>query len=90
MERSVATPIINDDLLEPRAPGSRPGDPAWNVALLFPRQGYWTEDEYLARVREGAKPAGEADPYRVTGVEGNEGAQPTDSEDTGDGDRTDD
>ncbi len=47
-------------------------------------------DADLARVREGAKPAGEADPYRVTGVEGNEGARPTDSEDTGDGDRTDD
>jgi Uma2 family endonuclease len=27
---------------------SRPGEPAWDVALLFPRQGHWTEAEYLA------------------------------------------
>jgi Uma2 family endonuclease len=24
------------------------GEPAWDVALLFPRQGYWTEADYLA------------------------------------------
>lgn len=27
---------------------SRPGDPPWELALLFPRQGQWTESEYLA------------------------------------------
>jgi len=27
---------------------SQPGEPAWDVALLFPRQGHWTEAEYLA------------------------------------------
>jgi Uma2 family endonuclease len=27
---------------------SRLGDPAWEIALLFPRQGQWTEAEYLA------------------------------------------
>jgi len=37
-------------------------------------------DEDLARVRVGAKPAGEADPYR----------QPAEPEDTGDGDRSED
>jgi len=27
---------------------SRPGDPTWEVAYLFPAQGDWTEEEYLA------------------------------------------
>ncbi|WP_111512112.1 30S ribosome-binding factor RbfA [Mycobacterium kyogaense] len=42
-------------------------------------------DEDLARVREGAKHAGDADPYRVTGAE-DEGRGPdeADAEDTGD------
>lgn len=30
----------------PRA--SRSGDPPWEIALLFPSQGEWTEDDYLA------------------------------------------
>ena len=30
------------------SPFSKPGDPAWEVALLFPRQGEWTEEAYLA------------------------------------------
>ena len=29
-------------------PPSAPGDPAWAVALLYPPQGQWTEDDYLA------------------------------------------
>ncbi len=33
--------------LPPRVP-SRPGDPPWEVALLFPTQGNWSEQEYLA------------------------------------------
>jgi len=27
---------------------SRPGDPAWELAMLYPPQGEWTEAEYLA------------------------------------------
>jgi ribosome-binding factor A len=46
-------------------------------------------DEDLARVREGAKHAGDADPYRVTGVE-ESGGDRDDSEDMGDGNRPDD
>src|SRR5258708_2223631 len=29
-------------------PISRPSEPAWEVALLFPSQGHWSEAEYLA------------------------------------------
>lgn len=29
-------------------PSSKPGEPAWEVACLFPPQGEWTEAEYLA------------------------------------------
>jgi Uma2 family endonuclease len=29
-------------------PASRPGEPAWGVAVLFPLQGEWTEEEYLS------------------------------------------
>lgn len=52
-------------------------------------------DEDLARVREGAKHAGEPDPYRVSGVEeeagGSGGFQAAlDAEDTGDRNRQDD
>lgn len=34
--------------LEPVAPPSPLGSPAWEVALLFPSQGDWSEAEYLA------------------------------------------
>lgn len=49
-------------------------------------------DEDLARVRQGAKHAGEEDPYRKTGVEGSSGDldDGLDGEDTGDRDRQDD
>jgi ribosome-binding factor A len=50
-------------------------------------------DADLARVRVGAKPAGEADPYRTGTSEGGPeaGIAPTpDPEDTGDGDRSED
>ncbi|KUI42455.1 ribosome-binding factor A [Mycobacterium sp. IS-1590] len=48
-------------------------------------------DEDLARVRQGAKHAGDADPYRVSEVEGEAVAGgPDDSEDSGDRDRQDD
>ncbi len=49
-------------------------------------------DADLARVRQGAKPAGDEDPYRVSGAE-ESGGEPDDSldaEDTGDRDRQDD
>jgi Uma2 family endonuclease len=29
-------------------PASQPGELAWEVAMLFPPQGHWTEEEYLA------------------------------------------
>src|SRR6201990_431075 len=46
----------------------------------------------LARTRQGAKPAGDADPYRVTGVEGAGGEldDTLDAEGTGDRDRLED
>jgi len=49
-------------------------------------------DEDLARVRQGAKPAGDADPYRVSGAEGAGGEldDTLDAEGTGDRDRLDD
>ncbi len=43
-------------------------------------------DAELARLREGAVPAGDADPYRVTGAE--DTSEDTDHEDTGDDDRS--
>jgi ribosome-binding factor A len=49
-------------------------------------------DEDLARVRQGAKHAGEEDPYRRDGAEGSSGdlENGIDAEDTGDRDRQDD
>jgi len=49
-------------------------------------------DEDLARVREGAKHAGDADPYRIDGVGENGGEldDKRDAEDTGDRNRLDD
>ena len=48
-------------------------------------------DEDLARVRQGAKHAGEEDPYRVSGAEeSGEFDNRLDAEDTGDRDRLDD
>lgn len=48
-------------------------------------------DEDLARVRQGAKHAGDADPYRVSEAEGEVvSGGPDDFEDTGDRDRQDD
>src|SRR3954447_20602542 len=29
-------------------PVSRPGEPTWEIAELFPEQGGWTEEQYLA------------------------------------------
>jgi ribosome-binding factor A len=47
-------------------------------------------DEDLARVRQGAKHAGDADPYRRDGAEGGELDDGLDADDTGDRDRQDD
>src|SRR6478752_5367455 len=44
-------------------------------------------DADLARVREGAVPAGDADPYRVSGTEEADRGPESDAKDTGDGDR---
>lgn len=30
------------------APASRPGTPTWEIAYLYPTQGEWTEEDYLA------------------------------------------
>jgi ribosome-binding factor A len=51
-------------------------------------------DADLARIRQGATPAGDADPYRVSGVEDDgegpeDGTAVPDAEDTGDDDRSD-
>ncbi len=42
MNPTVPYPV--SPLLRP----SRPGEPAWEVTTLFPLQGEWTEEEYLA------------------------------------------
>jgi ribosome-binding factor A len=52
-------------------------------------------DADLARIRQGATPAGDADPYRVSGVEddsggSDDGSAVFDTEETGDRDRTED
>jgi len=48
-------------------------------------------DADVARIREGATPAGDSDPYRVSGAEGSIGEQDlSDAEDTDDDDRPDD
>ncbi len=39
--------VMQTDLLSPRPPAKR-GEPAWDVAILFPVQGDWSEAEYLA------------------------------------------
>ena len=44
-------------------------------------------DADLARVREGAVPAGDADPYRVSGTEEEDRGPESDTKDTDDGDR---
>lgn len=33
---------------QPRPPRPQAGEPTWEIAHLFPRQGHWTEAEYLA------------------------------------------
>lgn len=38
---------LSHDSLERRRPLTR-GEPAWDVALLYPSQGSWTEQEYLS------------------------------------------
>jgi Uma2 family endonuclease len=42
----MSTSVIDD--LEIAVPPSQIGGPTWPVALLFPRQGEWTEETYLA------------------------------------------
>src|SRR5215469_2947635 len=39
--------LAENALLVPRHKIKR-GEPAWDIALLFPPQGDWTEEEYLA------------------------------------------
>jgi ribosome-binding factor A len=47
-------------------------------------------DEYVARVRQGAQHAGDADPYRLDRVVGESGERQDDAEDIGDRNRQDD
>jgi Uma2 family endonuclease len=43
---------VHLDADDPQSPApSQPGEPAWEVALLFPSQGDWSEEEYLALTR---------------------------------------
>src|SRR5262249_35839075 len=42
--------IAGMSIVSERGPGLRTGagEPAWELALLFPQQGAWSEDDYLA------------------------------------------
>jgi Uma2 family endonuclease len=44
---------VSPSIFDP--PPSEPGAPAWEVALLFPPQGQWTEDEYLTLEQRGRR-----------------------------------
>src|SRR5437870_2446370 len=44
---STMTPTIPPQISPVKLP-SPPGGPAWEVAFLFPSQGDWSEQEYLA------------------------------------------
>ena len=35
-------------IITERVPRTHDGEPAWDLALLFPQQGAWSEDDYLA------------------------------------------
>lgn len=35
-------------MIDVKLPPMRRGDPTWATALIYPRQGYWTEDDYFA------------------------------------------
>jgi Uma2 family endonuclease len=41
-------PVADHSSIAPLRMPSRPGEPAWEVAMLFPAQGEWTETQYLA------------------------------------------
>lgn len=41
----MSFPVSFDSLANERL--SQPGEPPWDIALLFPLQGSWTEDDYL-------------------------------------------
>ncbi|MFL5241298.1 MAG: Uma2 family endonuclease [Gemmataceae bacterium] len=43
----MSAAINSQDLLPPCHP-VQVGEPAWDIALLFPKQGQWSEEEYLA------------------------------------------
>jgi len=47
MSRAVCDrPVLTES--KPTSPPTQPGGPAWDIALLYPNQGDWTEEEYLA------------------------------------------
>src|SRR4051812_47861507 len=39
---------VVDEIAPPEELTSLRGEPTWEIAELYPRQGEWTEDEYLA------------------------------------------
>jgi Uma2 family endonuclease len=40
--------VVDTPETSPIIPVSRKGDPTWEIAMLFPPQGEWSEEEYLA------------------------------------------
>jgi Uma2 family endonuclease len=46
-EVSAVSTILDLDLFTPRH-AIKKGEPAWDIALLFPTQGNWSEEDYLA------------------------------------------
>ena len=44
---TAPTPTPRADFLQPTN-GSRKGEPVWDIALTYPPQGFWSEDDYLA------------------------------------------
>ena len=44
----MAIGSVEETLTSPTRRTSKPGGPTWEVAYLFPAQGQWTEEEYLA------------------------------------------
>src|SRR5689334_1874676 len=35
-------------IVKPKSPQPEGAEPAWDIARLFPLQGYWDEDDYLS------------------------------------------
>lgn len=44
----MSSAVLETSATYPPCPPRKPGEPAWEVAYLFPNQGEWSEEEYLA------------------------------------------